>query len=791
MMKNRFVSCVVSASMLLSCMAATVARAEDSAAFNSVSYEWTEDMNRGLAAVPISGGVYLSWRLQADEDNRFGSGSENVSFDIYRDGVKIATESNTTNYIDAGGTASSEYAVVKSGESIDSWNEAAIMMSSGGYIDIPLVLPESETITDSSDNSNTYSFAATDCSAGDVDGDGEYEIIVKFVSNELDVGSAGYSGTTRFNAYKLDGTRLWENDINLGRNVFSSAHTAQFLVYDFDGDGKAEMTVQTSLGSTDSTGQYVSRVSADSSISSLTDEENATADFREANNGRVTTGQEFLTVFDGETGEAIDTINYPTARYNISCWGKSDGGNRSLRFLADVAYLDGEKPYALYWRGYYNHSNGRTGIAGISFDGERLSVDYIFDTLKGQPGYTTGNELYAGEGNHNLTVADVDNDGKDEVISGAMCMEVDDNNALKPKWCTFRGHGDALHIGDYDPTHDGYEFFTVHEEGGTEEEGVTLDYGMSVIDAATGEIMFHQSNTKDTGRGMMANVGSGGYYQITGIGTYQCNGGVDFTAVNNGMGNNFRVFWDGDLYDELLNSTDITSWNGTNMTSIFSAGECASINGTKSNPSLQADLFGDWREEVVYPKTDGSALRVFTTTAETDYKIKSLMYDKVYRSGVAAEQTAYNQPPHIGFYLSADLFYGTMTDIELDTTNVKKKYYVGEKFDKSGLVVTGKYSDADDKTTTDYSVSGYDSMKVGEQTITVKYLTYSKTYTVEVIGEKDIKVENTKPTYKIGEEFDKSALTVKQVYNDDTEKTVSAYKISGFDSMKAGEQTLT
>jgi rhamnogalacturonan endolyase len=845
--------------MLLSVAAMPIASADDE---QQALSSWTENLDRGLVAVPTSNGVYLSWRLQEDEDNRFGNGDTNVSFDIYRDNVKIATESDTTNYIDADGTSSSKYNVVKSGESLDTlkntisydgntitvnaaqtgltvyaakytedgmlekiqrfdvkqtgtntftadfdvdkaflWDGmqpvedtesgAALMMSSGGYIDIPLVLPEDETITDSAGNSNTYSFAPTDCSTGDVDGDGEYEIIVKFVSHELDVGNAGYSGTVRFNAYKLDGTRLWENDINLGRNVFSSAHTAQFLVYDFDGDGKAEMTVQTSLGSTDSKGDYVSKVSAQSAINSLTDEENAEADFRETNNGRITTGQEFLTVFDGETGEAIDTINYPTARVSVSCWGKNDGGNRSQRFLADVAYLDGEKPYAVYWRGYYNHDNGRTGIAGVSFDGERLSVDYIFDTRSGQPGYTAGNAVYAGEGNHNLTVADVDNDGKDEVISGAMCMEVDDNNKLNPKWCTFRGHGDALHIGDYDPAHDGYEFFTVHEEGGVEEEGVTLDYGMSVIDAATGEIMFHQSNTKDTGRGMMANVGSGGYYQITGKGTYQCNGGTDFTETNNGMGNNFRVFWDGDLYDELLNGTDITSWNGRTMASVFNASGCVSVNGTKANPSLQADLFGDWREEVVYPTTDGKALRVFTTTTKTDYKIKSLMYDKVYRMGVAAEQTTYNQPPHIGFYLSDDLFYGTLTDIELDTTNAKTTYYVGDEFDKTGLVVTGKYSDAADKALTDYSVSGYDSTKVGEQTITVKYMTISKTFTVNVVAENGITAESAKTAYKVGEEFDKSALSVNLVYANDNEKAVSGYKISGYDSMKAGEQTVT
>ncbi len=721
-----------------------------------------ETLDRGLTAVKTDGGVYLSWRLFDSEDAVYGSAGGNVSFDIYRDGEKIATESKTTNYTDADGTENSKYAVLPSVlvyavkysenalESVQAfkpslltensfkadfipdkvyiWNGSEPLCSAldaqnksndiasfdensnitfnigsvkevsvlnTNYFDIPLVKPEDETINEGSTPA-VKSFSPTDCSCGDVDGDGEYEIIVKWVSQECDVGNGGYSGTVRFAAYKLDSTKLWDNDINLGKNVYSSAHTAQFLVYDFDGDGKAEMMVQTSLGSKDAKGRYVSHSAKDNSkIAEYTDDENAAADF----NGydRKVSGEEFFTVFNGETGEAIDTIDLPTTRggNNGAQYG-DDFGNRSNRFVADVAYLDGEKPYAVYLRGYYLGRNGkqRTSIAGISFDGERLSPDYRFDTQKGQPGYYSGAELYVGQGNHNCTVADVDNDGQDEFITGALCMEVDDDNQFKPRWCTFLEHGDALHIGDYDPTHKGFEFFTVHEDGNgigdkdTEEvkqqkiagpdgiEGTDDDYGyiqqnaqkagknvicnfgMSVIDANTGDIIFHKGNTRDTGRGVMANTGSGGYYQITGVGNYQCNGGTDFAQTRNGAGSNFRIFWDGDLYDELLDGTSVTSWNGRRMTKIFNAGNfnCVQINGTKSNPSLQADLFGDWREELIYPTKDGNNLRVFMTTTPTDYKIKTLMHDPVYRSGVAAEQTAYNQPPHVGFYMADEVF---------------------------------------------------------------------------------------------------------------------------------------
>lgn len=363
----------------------------------------------------------------------------------------------------------------------------------------------------------------------------------------------------------------------------------------------------------------------------------------------------------------MDTISLPTTRgsENGVDYG-DDFGNRSNRFVSDIAYLDGEKPYAIYLRGYYFGRNGkqRTSIAGISWDGTALSPTYRFDTQKGQEGYYDGAYQYVGNGNHNCTVADVDNDGKDEFITGALCMEVNDDNEFRPKWCTYLQHGDALHIGNYDPTHTGFEFFTVHEDSGTNSlsgNDITLDFGMSVIDAETGNIMFHEGASDDTGRGVMANVRMRADTIKFGVQkTLQDSqtAASDFTTATSLTGRNtpsmnFRIFWDGDLYDNLLDGANITDWNGRNMSNIFSARnyDCVSINGTKANPSLQADLFGDWREEVVYPTTNGTALRVFSTTDTTDYKIKTLMQDPVYRSGVAAEQTAYNQPPHVGFYM--------------------------------------------------------------------------------------------------------------------------------------------
>lgn len=707
-----------------------------------------EKLDRGLIAIKTDGGVYLSWRLFDSEDNIFGSADKNVSFNVYRDGKKISEVATKTNYVDS--TVGTNYSVAPVINGVEGEKCDAVTVYNNSYFDIPLSKPDDETIYDPSGNElATYSFFPADCSTGDVDGDGEYEIIVKWTSHERDVGTPAYSGTVHLAAYKLDGTKLWKNDIELGKNVYSSAHTLQFLVYDFDGDGKSEVICQTSLGSKDGQGKYVSNAAqTDEEIKAITDKENSTADYR-SSSGVITKGEEFLTVFNGETGAAMDTISLPTTRgsENGVDYG-DDFGNRSNRFVSDIAYLDGEKPYAIYLRGYYFGRNGkqRTSIAGISWDGTALSPTYRFDTQKGQEGYYDGAYQYVGNGNHNCTVADVDNDGKDEFITGALCMEVNDDNEFRPKWCTYLQHGDALHIGNYDPTHTGFEFFTVHEDSGTNSlsgNDITLDFGMSVIDAETGNIMFHEGASDDTGRGVMANVGAGGYYQIWSAknSARQSNGGTDFTTATSLTGRNtpsmnFRIFWDGDLYDNLLNGANITDWNGRNMSNIFSAGnyDCVSINGTKANPSLQADLFGDWREEVVYPTSDGTALRVFSTTDTTDYKIKTLMQDPVYRSGVAAEQTAYNQPPHVGFYMGKEVFETRkITSITITTQPTRTSYIPGESFDKTGMVVKANYSDGTSEEISAYTISEIDKDKIGEQTLTVSYLGKTDTITIYVV----------------------------------------------------------
>lgn len=686
-----------------------------------------EKLDRGLVAVKTDDGVYLSWRLSGEESSV--SEIKNApDFEVYKNDEKIATVTASTNYVDRFGTAEDRYSVAIIGkeqcESVSVWNN--------NYIDIPMDIPETFV-----DGETSYPYTVGEASCGDLDGDGQYELVVKWNANVNDNGIPGVTGNVYLDAYELTGEKLWR--IDLGRNIRSGLHYTQFLVYDFDLDGYAEVTVKTAPGSIDGEGRYVSEASL---IDDIKDVDNTAVYVNDS--GYILEGDEFFTVFEGKTGKALDTIYYPNQRISASVWG-DDWGNRCDRFLADVAYLDGEKPYAVYWRGYYGASGSfktRMGIFGARLDeNKRLQCDYCFDTYdtskvanyKGVYGYSDNIYKYTGQGNHNMTVADVDNDGKDEFISGSLCMEVNDNNKLMPKWCSYRGHGDALHIGDYDPTHPGFEYFSVHEGGGYTDtySGKELDYGMTVYDAATGEELFHKGASRDTGRGVMANIGSGGYYQISGSGNIAAYGNGVFKESSVGPGSNFRVFWDGDLYDELADNINITDWNGSSIVNIFSASGCTVATAGKYTPVLQADLFGDWREEMCFPLSDQSAIRVFITTAVTEYKLPTLMHDPVYRSGVAAEQTAYNQPPHIGFYLSEELFGKSIVSANF-TAPDKTAYYIGEEFSMSGMKYTVTYENGKVEDVYDYEVTGYNPMNAGVQEITVKYKEFTNTFNVTV-----------------------------------------------------------
>lgn len=563
-----------------------------------------EYLDRGVVAVKTGTGVFVSWRL-------LGTEGSNVSFNVYRDGTKVnATPiTNSTNLQDASGTSSSKYTVRAVVSGTEQAASAAASVWGNNYLSVPLSVPAGGTTPDGV----AYTYSANDSSAGDLDGDGEYELIVKWdPSNSKDNSQSGYTGEVFIDAYKLNGTRLWR--IGLGKNIRAGAHYTQFMVYDLDGDGKAEVAMKTADGTRDGTGVVIG---------------DASKDYRNSS-GYVLSGPEFLTVFNGQTGKALSTVNYEPARGNVSDWG-DNYGNRVDRFLAAIAYLDGERPSLVMARGYYT----RTVLVAYNWRNGQLTKQWTFDSN------TSGNSGYAGQGNHNLSVADVDGDGKDEIVYGAMA--VDDNG--KGLYTTGLHHGDAMHLSDLDPDRLGLEVFQVHE--------TPSNAGVEFRDARTGQLIWGVKTTKDIGRGMAADIDP----RYKGAEVWA--DGSLYTAKGQKLGTtlpsstNFGIWWDGDLLRELLDSNRIDKWNYTNSTTmnLLTASGVSSNNGTKSTPNLQADLFGDWREEVVWRTNDSSALRIYTTTAVTDKRIYTLMHDPVYRLGVAWQNVAYNQPPHTGFYL--------------------------------------------------------------------------------------------------------------------------------------------
>ena len=624
-----------------------------------------ENLSRGLVVIPAQTSSYnfLSWRLLGTDD-------ENTTFDILRGGTAIASNKTATYYIDKAGTSISQYQIVTKQSGVATDTSAVATRWSSIYYSLPVNRPDADEV-----NGTEYDYTPNDCSVGDVDGDGDYEIILKWdPSNSKDNSSSGYTGLVYLDCYKLDGTQLWR--INLGINIRAGAHYTQFLVYDFDKDGKAEIICKTAPGSIDGEGNYVNQAATDEDILSADN----TADHRNSN-GRINGGQEYLTVFDGETGAALHTVFYNPNRngglggdaagtlnwYNSS--SKSDTGsygNRGERYLAAVAYLDGpdELPCAIMGRGYYTFAY----VWAVQFDGTELSTKWLHASLSttkvtvtdadGNSTTTTyssntaGNSgsktLYA-NGNHNLSIADVDGDGKDEIIYGSGALD-DDGSLL---YATGYGHGDAMHVSNLVPDRDGLEVFQIHEES---------SYGWDLHDAATGEILLSATGDSDNGRGLAADIDEDNY----GFEFWSANDRTIRSATtgeqvsSSSVSYNFRTYWDGDLQDELFDSGKMDKWNGSGTTRIYPlsssnfydiaySGTC---NSTKATPNLQADILGDWREELLlWDKSDSAHINIFTTNEETDYRVPTLMHDHVYRMGIAWQNTAYNQPPHLGYYL--------------------------------------------------------------------------------------------------------------------------------------------
>ncbi len=563
-----------------------------------------ENLDRGVVAVKVSSGVFISWRV-------LGTETADVTYNLYRDSVKLTNISGASNYVDKSGTASSKYSVSAVINGNEQAMSSAVSVWGSNYLQIPLQIPNGGTTPDGV----AYTYSANDCSVGDLDGDGQYEIILKWdPSNAKDNSQSGYTGNVYIDAYKMNGKRLWR--IDLGKNIRAGAHYTQFMVYDLDGDGKAEIACKTSDGSKDGMGNVIG---------------NAGADYRNSS-GYILTGSEYLSIFEGATGKALYTGNYEPARGNVSGWGDSYG-NRVDRFLGCIAYLDGVHPSLVMCRGYYT----RTVLVAYDWNGSTLTKRWTFDSN------SSGNSGYAGQGNHNLSVADVDEDGKDEIVYGS--CTIDDSG--KGLYTTDLRHGDSMHLGDLNPNRPGLEVWSCHED--TAGNG---GVGASFRDAKTGSVIFKFGASKDVGRACSADLTAqypGEEVWAAGSPLYSCTGQNIGSAPSQ---KNFAIWWDGDELRELLDGTSITKYGGGTL---LSAADCASNNGTKSTPCLQADILGDWREEAVWRTSDNKYLNIYTTTDLTSRRIYTLMHDSVYRLGIAWQNVAYNQPPHTGFFLGSGM----------------------------------------------------------------------------------------------------------------------------------------
>ena len=613
-----------------------------------------ENIKRGTVAVRRnSTEVYVGWRL-------LGTDAAGTAFNLYRSAggaepVKLNADplTTTTDYLDpaANATDANSYFVRPVIGGVEQAAAETFTLPANApvqqYLSVPIQRPAGGTATQpgTTTGSSAYTYAANDGSVADLDGDGVYEIILKWdPSNSRDNASAGLSGPAIIDAYKLDGTRLWR--IDLGKNIRSGAHYTQYMVYDLDGDGKAELVCKTADGTVDGAGNVIGDSTKDwRSLTVPSDSDVPAPTTSDQRFGKILSGPEYMTVFNGQTGAAMATVNYNPNRYPLDGWGGIGGngnndstGNRVDRFLATVAYLDGVRPSVVMCRGYY----GRSVLAAWDWRNGQLTQRWVFDSVD-RP------NPYSGMGAHAISVADVDRDGKDEIVYHSMVVD-DDGTGL---FTTGLRHGDALHVSDLNPNRPGLEVFGVHEsEGNTIPLGTP---GSALYDAETGQILWSNNPGVDVGRGICADIDPG----FPGAECWGAPGGtrrvdtgeVIYTQTPNST--NFAVWWDADLSRELEDGTSITKWNPATRTTstLLSASGTASNNGTKSTPVLTADILGDWREEVIWRASDNNSLRIYTTTIPAANRFYTLMHNRQYRVAIAWQNVGYNQPPHPDFFL--------------------------------------------------------------------------------------------------------------------------------------------
>ena len=663
-------------------------------------------LKRGLVAVNLSqsggSGNLVSWRSRG-YDNR------NYKFKLYKGltASNINTKLNSgnfimgkTNFADTGGGTSTHYRLEvynENGEIVER-DTCKAWSSQVTYIDL-----EGGAPTDIWGRGATYT--PNDASICDMDGDGEYEIILKWSpSNEKDAASTGTTSPEYFGCYKMNGKRLWI--LTGGPNMFSSAHTSSFVAWDFDGDGYGEFMIKTGHGAIDGEGNYLSV------------DNNPKGNYLNSR-GKQVSGEEWITVFDGRNGAELKTIPYHTDYAAGSAYWGDSNQNRSERYLAGIAWLDGKdgNPSGIFARGYYNGAF----IGAYDWDGTDLTLRWVhraFTASSGEVKYADGttkslSKTVYGEGCHWFSVADVNLDGKQEITYGSGALKPDGTTLYR----TGLKHGDALHTSDFDPNHPGLEVFMVHEDS---------PYGMDYRDGTTGELLLHKTASGDTGRGFMANFDperDDALWQASAwanIFDKDGNSVVDSKTWGGGAAAQDRLYWTGTLGDDFWGKSVLETWNPSSknfdrLIGCVNGGNYTygkTNNASKNNASLLGDVLGDWREEVICWSeggTTGYQIVINATNYQTDYIVPHLLDDVDYRAQIIAENCCYNQPPHLGYNLrESKKIIAETFEVENAPDNIGKYW--------GAIYVT--YPVKIPEGVTVYSVTTYD-YKAGHDTIKV------------------------------------------------------------------------
>ena len=614
---------------------------------------FTDKLDRGLVAVKTTKGVYCSWRIQADE-------YYDVKYNLYRDGTKVNAEPlDVSNFTDTSGSESSQYTVKAVLNGVEQQASKAATVFKSNYKEIKI----------KHDASLKATYEPNDACCADVDGDGEVEILMKFNNKEEAEQLYPKNGPTidgvatkeysMLACLKQDGTVLWW--VNCGPNMGDFQNNEQNIVgYDWDMDGKAEVVMRLEEGST-------VHMADGTTYTIGANGKNGTSwtNYREPKaSGSVEWfthyGKEFLWYCEGATGKPYQCIEFPLKRLEDgetdlkAAWG--DGyGHRSSKYFFGAPYLDGKHPSIFLGRGIYT----RHKFIAYDVDPKTHDLKVRWKWTNNQPG-----SPWYGQGYHNYIVADVDWDGRDEIVWGSMV--IDDNGMGLST--TGLGHGDAQHIGDFNPYIHGQEMFACNEDNPSN----------NYRDATTSKIYYRKTDTNDDGRCLAGNF----YNDFPGAMGHSAHDTPISTVTNdhvslntNGLSMNFRIYWDGDLLEECFNNTEVTKPGVGTIATFLGA---YSNNSTKATPCYQGDIFGDWREEVIERTADNN-IRIYTTNEPTKWRNYSLWYDHQYRNGMVWQPCGYNQPPHVSYFLG-ELEGITIAPPPLTTTGREE---VGSSISKS------------------------------------------------------------------------------------------------------------